>query len=265
MLTKMRIYFCQALASSKGSFTLEATIVFPLILFILFCLLFVSMFIFEKLVVLNAAVYTSAQRAATWNNSFKDLETGALGGKLKNNGLYWRIFQDSDNSSLAVAKAVEATGLAGEHLAYGVFQNDQTIEINYNNQLIKRTVTASINENVLMPAWAAKCLGNQIQARAQADVAEPVEYIRNVDILYDYLNRLKGYLTLLGKRQDSLNNGGRVYITKNIYEDKVYHSDPNCRYVQRISRHGNLMVLESTAVATEMGYRQCKVCTQNNH
>lgn len=245
------------LQNCRGSITLEATVVFPTIMMILFGLIFFSMFIYEKMVVLDTATYTSSQRAVTWDNSHKDLETGALKGELRNDGLYWRLFHDRDKSILASRKNLEAYGMAGALLGAGVFEGDEDIQISYDNRLYKRLVIVSVEERVSLPSFVGNKFGPKVGVTAVAVVAEPVEYIRLIDY-FRYVNgQFDGYLDQFKNRQGPAKP---VYITKNEYDELVYHSDPQCRHVKKISRYGNLKILESSQEAEQRNYRLCKHC-----
>ena len=74
----------------EGSFTFEASLVFPIVLFILVLILFFSMYMYQK-TFLNQHAYAASERAAySWDNSHKQAMTGeVVAGEYDN--LYWRL------------------------------------------------------------------------------------------------------------------------------------------------------------------------------
>lgn len=255
---KLRNKLRNKLVGRRGSYTLEAVLILPIIMLILFFLAFFSMWVYQRLVVLDAAIYTATQRAVSWDNSVKDLETGSKCDSLVTDGLYWRLYQDFDDSDLAVTKCWAAKSLANAKLGTGVFKiNSQDIVVKYDNQGYQRKVTAQISQNVLLPRWMNGALGSDLQGQADALVIEPTEYIRTVDFLVKLPAELRD---IGGDFQQQEPQNARVYVTKNQYDEKVFHSDPNCRYVKRIVENGNLVILPSAQEAEGGGYRHCKVC-----
>lgn len=268
MLNKKYFSFYRRLfQESKGSVTLEATIVFPIIIFFIFSLVFLSMFIYQKLVLLDAAIYTAKQRAATWDNSSKYMEDG-FRAEFDSDGLYWRVFNDFGGSGLVNSKIKNSRNFLVSKLEDGVFNlKGSKINIRYTNTLVKRTVSVDIIENIVMPLnWLANILGSTITAGAKAEVAEPVEYIRNIDLAERYtgtlLDQLKNYLS--GFQTE---NGERrprqvvASIDSNSNGLKVYHY-ANCPYVGRI-KETNRLSFDSPNQAVAGGYRLCVYCAKN--
>ncbi len=191
------------LSNQKGSYTLEATIIVPAILLMLFFLVFFSMHVFQRFTLLDTAVYTARQRAVTWDNTKKDLRTGELEPYENPDGLYWRIFRDQSTDgfwnkiglSLAGDKCLAAEELSKNRLKPGVFQvqegEDDQVRVSYeNNWFVSRTVEVELNQTVLLPAYLGDILHREISAGARAGVAEPAEYIRCFDLAAYYFNQL---------------------------------------------------------------------------
>jgi len=241
------------LADARGSYTIEASIIIPVIMLFLITLVFFAMYLYQKLVLLDAVVYTAKQRAATWNNSYMGLEDGAGAGKNRD-GLYWRL-SDFQGDDLVGKKLTDAVNFARQKLKYGVFQvraapGGQSISAGYSNRVfIKRTVSIGVSQDIIMPAtWLEHVFPDHVTARAEADVTEPVELIRNVD-LAERLFRpgQKVYAT-------SANDGtGTV---------RVFHADPNCRHISHI-KPANLIEFNSAAEANREGYYMCLDCAKN--
>lgn len=77
----------------KGSFTIEASLIFPMLLIITLSLIFFSLVIYYKSVLQYDANRIADQVAFSWNNSSKDLQTGEFNTYTTdlNDGLYWRL------------------------------------------------------------------------------------------------------------------------------------------------------------------------------
>jgi len=198
MLMPILSKFKKAVSNSKGSVTLEAAIIFPTIMFILFCLIFFSMYIYEKLVVIDSATYAATQTAATWDNTRKNPETGSINGNYDYDNLYWRLLEYFGYG--VNTKIEKSQDYLTDRLNTGVFKvsGRNGKPITYQKGMLTSTVSVNINENLIMPApWLENVLKTNVEARAQAQVTDPVEYIRTIDVTEKYVNEIKD--GLIGK------------------------------------------------------------------
>ena len=77
-----------------GSFTIEASLVFPIIFILMLIFLFFSIVVYQRVTIYYVASQAAERVAFTWNNSYKDPITGDfLSGN--NDGLYWRLTNDN--------------------------------------------------------------------------------------------------------------------------------------------------------------------------
>ncbi|MFZ5597779.1 MAG: TadE family protein [Bacillota bacterium] len=247
------------LRDGRGSATLEAAIIFPVILLMVLAFIFFSMFVYHRLVLVDTAVYAASQRAVTWDNSYKDVGDGRMEAD-KNDGLYWRIFNDFDTSGLVRCKAGAAEDLIGERLGQVIYglKEPQSISVEYRNRLITRTVSVDIKHSVDIPfGWLAGAIDTDVEVLARSQVTEPAEYIRTVDLTAEYMGRIKDYMFSLfdgGGEQESRT----VVVTKaNNGGDRVYHTG-DCPAAGRILPGNREEMTE--AEARLAGYRQCKLC-----
>lgn len=205
--------------------------------------IFFALFIYQKMVIMDTAVYVARERAATWNNSFRDIETGSLGGSLNNDGLYWRITGDAAGSELVDRKLRDADKFAQIMINTHMLEPRQSglLGINYNNQIIKRTVSTS----------SGVC----------SDIPEPVEFIRNFGLGKEYLNQIAGYIKTFGKKS-SAEERLTVVASKNsnVYGQKIYHY-PGCKHIGKIKQE-NLKEFESGDLAAKAGYHLCIDCAK---
>lgn len=115
------------LKKEEGSFTIEASLVFPIVLFILVLLLFFSMYMYQK-TFLNQHAYAASERAAySWDNSHKQAMTGEVEAGEHDN-LNWRLTDDrllgalfgwagADNEVIVAVPAGEGGSLSEKKLS----------------------------------------------------------------------------------------------------------------------------------------------------
>lgn len=203
--TQMQINGVRRLASeTKGSFTIESSLIFPIIFMISLVLIFGSLFFYQKAGLYYIASTAADRTAFVWDNSYKDLKTGAyeLG---QNDGLYWRM---SDSISDMFGFAVEnvpstfkfpeqnsEVGLSGplKKLQNGAKQFNEGITgtITYTHQLLDRRVKVQLQSWFQLPFFAETYLTNIMHAEASSGVVEPVEFIRSVDLVRTYIKELQ--------------------------------------------------------------------------
>lgn len=168
----------------EGSFTLEASLVFPsLLIFTLICV-FLSIIVFQKGTAMYSAHKAATNLAYTWNNSFKDVETGAFDaskypGLTGADSLYWRI---ADNNILDV---FGLSGFGGQNLVrdkldkISGYNGSITLKPKYNNTLlIYSEVEVEATTNLYIPSFMKTVLGSDIQATVAHPVTETTELIR---------------------------------------------------------------------------------------
>ncbi|MGR6542473.1 TadE family protein [Paenibacillus tundrae] len=189
----------------EGSFTIEASLVFPVVLFTLVILLFFSMYMYQK-TFLNQHAYAASERAAySWDNSHKQAMTGEFAtGEYDN--LYWRLKDDqllgalfgwagADNQVKVSVPAGEGGSLSEQKLSQAVqgMPTAMTGAIEYQNTLIQRKVTTKLEQMISLPLPSFLFdSGNSVFTTASSAVVEPVEFIRTVDLIRYYGAKFKG-------------------------------------------------------------------------
>ncbi|MCL5058285.1 MAG: pilus assembly protein [Actinobacteria bacterium] len=252
---------------SRGSATLELTIIFPVIMLVFFSLVFFSMHLYQKLIALDAAVYTASQASATWDNTHKEFEGGFLPA-WNNDGLYWRLLNDRPGSGLAAEKTGYAGSFLSHRLAPGVIRPaapaDPEVEVSYDNSIVRRTVRAGVGGSLFSPVspLIKTMTGDGYEISAESDVAEPAEFIRVCDLGGEYLKKIADYLGIFGRGGES---GPGIVLTGSTYagaggkDERVYHY-PGCRYIGRIKE---IREFSSVAEAKAAGYHLCIKCAES--
>jgi hypothetical protein len=192
----------------SGSFTLETSIIYPTILLAVISIVFLSLFVYEKASLYQAAAEAAERSAFTWDNSGKDWETGDVVPS-RTDGLYWRTGSDglgglfSFGSGGGMRKvtlplAGQSGGANGGSSpesklakAAGELPGDYEGELTYRHGLIDREVTADLGKRGNLPFLAGKWTDAWMGARVTSVVTEPVELIRNVDFVRTFVVRVK--------------------------------------------------------------------------
>ena len=192
------------LKGERGSFTFEATLVFPAFLIFVLAGVFFCIVIFQMGTAHYTAQKVASQVAYTWNNSHKDLETGEFEKHLypgldsEGDGLYWRIF---DNGVLGMfglegvfSPAEDGALMTKLRRAELNYSNALTVDVDYNNYIIYSEVTATAESELFMPTFLKNMIdgdSNTLQATSNHVVTETPELIRNYNFA-NYLWRATG-------------------------------------------------------------------------
>jgi hypothetical protein len=192
-----------------GSFTIEASLVMPMVMLGTICLLFLGLYMYQKVYVQQIARIIAERAAYNWNNSHMDSKTGNFNPN-ETDGLYWRFTNDSaadlfgfivpnapatvqipsapsNIMNLTESKLAKASSLIPSFLSGTA---------TYTNHLIDRKVTIALQK----PFYLSKSVfhwngADSIKAQASSRVVEPVELIRLTDITRTYIGAIKGRIT----------------------------------------------------------------------
>ncbi|MEC0257776.1 TadE family protein [Paenibacillus lautus] len=190
-----------------GSFTVEASLVLPIVLMVTVLLLFLCLYIYQQSMLVQASAAASERTAYSWDNSHKFAATGSV-EQGQYDSLYWRLTEDNvvgtlfglvggDSTRSITLPQGEAEGgkLPELKLSKGgmAVPSSMAGEMRYTNQLLIRKVTTSLNEQVsLTPISRMLDDGGQIKVNSQSIVVDPVEFIRTVDLMRYYGSKFQG-------------------------------------------------------------------------
>lgn len=185
--------------NQSGSFTIEASLLFPILLILTVCLIFFSLVVYQKVVLYQRAHLMAERVAYVWDNSHKRLGTGAFDeGDYTTNvengdGLYWRVTSNDFLSKFGLDLGLGG-GLIGKKLsrASGDFlPGGTTRHIRFDNDLTGGKIIVGLDSPLRLPASIEKLFGiDGIEAKASADVTEPTEFIRTTDLVVTYVRQL---------------------------------------------------------------------------
>ncbi len=192
--------------SCKGSVTVEASIIFPVVFFCTMALIYMGILLYQHMVVQAAADSAVLMGAAAWDNPHKALETGSVSLKdLGSGGLYWRLVdfdKEKKQSKLAgfLLDKVDSTKKGNTSILKGDAQVVAGMEDYIAYKKLKVTITCSygIPMGGLLKIFG---FGNRytVKAESTAVINEPVEFIRNTDYILDIEKELEQRVPALQK------------------------------------------------------------------
>jgi len=205
-MLRMRARLLRWLKKEQGSFTLESTIVFPMLMGLILLFILFGMYMYQKAVLYYAASATAERTAFGWDNSFREARSGMLIAP-EYDGLYWRIGEDKLLSSLfgiegektaaAVALPLASTDEAGKDDLSGrkMEQSVQWLgqaglkyegQISYSGGVLKREIEVKLKAPLSVRFALNSWLRREPKTVSAAAVVDPVEFIRSVDLVRYY-------------------------------------------------------------------------------
>ncbi|WP_202078139.1 TadE/TadG family type IV pilus assembly protein [Caldalkalibacillus salinus] len=186
---------------TRGSFTLEASLIFPIIFVLIIMFLFVSILIYQKVTLHYVASLAADRTAYTWDNSFKQPFEGEFNISERDD-LYWRLTDDRllssmfgltmrGESNVTLEKDREYTGLSERKLYRIVpyLPNDLEGTMTFQNGTTSRSIRVEIESPLRMPQFITHIFGETLKAFGQSIIVDPVEYNRNVQMMWDYYDK----------------------------------------------------------------------------
>ncbi|MCR4441959.1 MAG: hypothetical protein QHH10_07240 [Peptococcaceae bacterium] len=205
--------FAPALMKEEGSFTVEAALVFT-VLVLAFAFLTAALLILYQQVLLNRTAAAAAEAAAAlWPEG---------------EGLYEGLFPVLDEASLEApaeenADPAEKTGrlfieqsiqsVVYQRLAGGVIKPVKTTAVlNIKNGLLTRNVLVVITQEINVPGGKIlSFFGGRktlpLSGKGTASIIKPAQYIRNVDLTLEYaerINEMSGGLNKLSELKERI-------------------------------------------------------------
>jgi hypothetical protein len=202
--------------------------IFPILFILTISTLFISIYFYEKVSLYYLAAETAERAVWNWDNSYKDTISGDYNptsidsgtkAQEQNDGLYWR-FKDykimdvllfkfkaySSPNVLAISKngatpKPARNDLVKYKLYHSIYDNQGRLllplgvdgELSYNNLFYKREVVVKLNKTLKLPGFVVTLLGeDSLETEAHAYVAEPTEFIRNIDFALYAVKRVTG-------------------------------------------------------------------------
>ncbi len=216
----------------KGSYTIEASMIFTLIVFIILTLLFTFLYMQQKAVLVSAASFAAQQGAELWQDSRRSMENGEVNKSDTADSIGYRVFDNllfsnetfegyfeeesaSNGKKKLVLKMDTGTSLPGQKVALigealvkrigsTVLKPKSTkLRITYTNNALRGRLSVEIIQEIKVPLGGIKAFFDgkdtlTLNGQSTAAVIEPAEYIRNIDLAIELSKRLESELDFPG-------------------------------------------------------------------
>ncbi|NQX49096.1 pilus assembly protein [Paenibacillus tritici] len=193
------------LREDEGSFTIEASLLLPIIMGITLVLLFFSLYTYQKSMLLQIASATAERASYNWENSNRATTGEFQAGNY--DPLYWRIGEDgllsslfgigADNGSTAIVLPDNAEG-GGPLPVLKLRRAAQMVpaglqgEMGYAYSLTGRRISTELKKLLQLPVLDNLLADGAVpEVCARSYVTEPVEFIRTVDLMRYYGAKFK--------------------------------------------------------------------------
>jgi hypothetical protein len=203
----------RSFTNERGSFTLEASLIFPMILLTTFTLIFLSIYVYEKATLYYTASKAVDRAAYMWINKHAKItvddefiesvgvfeKKGALINvpKKELSDLYWRISNDG-SATFILNGAEEYSTDSNSLVIQKLTRVANTIpftqgEIKYSNKFgLSKKVSITLEKQLKLPSVVEYLIRtNNVKVQASANVGESVEFIRNVDLIRNLIGKIK--------------------------------------------------------------------------
>ncbi|WP_096186957.1 TadE/TadG family type IV pilus assembly protein [Evansella halocellulosilytica] len=185
----------------RGSFTIEASMLFPMILIITFCLIFFSLVVYYKAILQFEANRLADQITYVWSNSEKDHETGEFNAYTTadgGDGLYWRLTSNNFMEQFGLPN-IGSGGLVEEKKRSELIvdmNGPVSGSVEFNNGLLGNEIQVTLEQSIPLPSMFTDILGMDVmQAQSTRTVTEPVEFIRNTDFVVYFTGKITDRVT----------------------------------------------------------------------
>ncbi|QGH34092.1 hypothetical protein GI584_08695 [Gracilibacillus salitolerans] len=189
----------------KGMFTIEASLVFPIIFITTIALILFSLVIYEKVVIYQKAQLIAERTSFTWDNSYKDFDTGefpinAYTTMDNGDGLYWRTnFIGKQFIEKVFPNRLKGAGddkIERARTEGSAMFTSGDVQIEEPSALgFDRRVKVTVNGNLKLPDFVDLLADQEFTAKTSASIKDPVELIRTTDFIVHYGKEVMGSIT----------------------------------------------------------------------
>ncbi|WP_343044725.1 TadE family protein [Saccharibacillus qingshengii] len=189
-------------SENQGSFTIEATFVMPIVMLCVVMILMLCLYLYQSAMLVQASAITSERAAYSWNNQYKESRTGRFGVD-QTEDLYWRLTEDQLLASLfsgigggEASETINLPGGGGGSLgavkmakAAEPLPSGMTGTMTSKRGLLHPITTVLYTPLNLTPI--KRIAGDRMGGSQYSTVVEPVEFIRNIELVRYYAGKFK--------------------------------------------------------------------------
>lgn len=208
---------------TNGAITVEAAIIFPLVLCVIVFIMYMVFFLYQFAYLQSSASYVADRSANEWRHLNKGATSEDImeGRSLVYNkpDLYWRLYDFSQREKISVLD--QYNGLkTGEHR---LIKGNSTSSIRYINGIFTKKLVVTTEEVYKTPVdIVTRGLGLKnifgVNIKAESTVLDPAETIRTVDFTMDILQKNEKTKDLKDKyfeKIEEINEGIRDLLKRN--------------------------------------------------
>ncbi|WP_062354543.1 TadE/TadG family type IV pilus assembly protein [Bacillus kwashiorkori] len=180
----------------RGAFTLEASILFPMILIMSFCLIFFLIVLYQKVTTHHMATMIAEHISFTWSNSEKDIESGDFEYYTSDpehpDGLYWYLTGNSALHEFQISLGPDNILTNKKINRINGWKNfGSEVEVEFENNILGTKIHVMVKDKIHAPKFLANMMGMEtMQARVTEQINVPTEFIRVVDFTAYFSLRL---------------------------------------------------------------------------
>jgi len=179
--------------NSQGSLTVEAALIIPIIIFVLFWLVNIAFVLYQYAALQSLANQGVEAAQAGWDNTSKDIRTGRLenASQLDDEWLYWNVIdRDRNKKERSLKQWIQKRAQKDPLMALftrSTGHGGLTIDVNEKNTLsLRRAIEVRITDNrhtLFSPLRSlfGLDLTNQVTVVSRGTIEDPAEFIRNLD------------------------------------------------------------------------------------
>lgn len=194
----------------KGSYTIEAVVVMSTVLIALFAVLYAFMLLYQNVVIIYAASYGAQQGARSWINTGISMD----GYSYEYDTTLYSDVAELFDGGQTDEKKKRVEDCVREKLKKSVINSKSAeIKVDFDKNIFKRKVTVEINQKVPIPfSGIAKYFNKgkpvSLNAKMEAIVPAPEDFIRNIDYAYAWVTAFKDWIE--DKADESNSNVAKV-------------------------------------------------------
>ena len=216
----------------QGSFTIEVSMIFTLIVLVILTLLFTFLYMQQKASLVSAASYAAQQGAELWLDSRRSMDSGSINTAKEADPPSYRVFdnlllsqrtfegyieevEDAQGKPKFLLRMDSDSSLPGQKVSLigeamwrrmesTVLRPQKTkVRIIYSNNVFRGKLSVEVIQEIEVPLGGIKQFFDgkdtlTLSAQSSAAITEPDEYIRNIDLAIELSKTLKGELDLEG-------------------------------------------------------------------
>lgn len=182
---------------NRGSFTVEAAVIIPTVILIMFALILISEFLYQKSCIQAIADRTVQRGAEIWNSPSKDMVFGQITlDNMDDADLYWRIWEMSDSKKKKESKIEGYAGyLLKESAVLGKPVDLKITAVVVEDYIVYKKIRVNVEakyKNPFLSLLKVFGIGNTITIKTHSDaiINEPVEFIRTTDFVVDVVEEV---------------------------------------------------------------------------